>query len=666
MNSETHKRITALGLLVTIGIVFGDIGTSPLYVMKAVIGASSSIDADYIIGAVSCVIWTLTLQTTLKYVVIALRADNNGEGGILSLFALLRKMPRRWLYIVAAAGAAALIADGVITPAITVTSAIEGLNVVFGDNVPTLPIVLFIIALLFAAQHLGTGRIGRFFGPFMLAWFAMLAILGICCIPMAWQIICAFNPYYAIHLLWTNPEWFVIVGAIFLCTTGAEALYSDLGHCGRRNITIAWCFVKASLILNYMGQGAWLIAHTGSENIPANPFYGIMPQWLIIPGIVMATGAAVIASQALISGTFTMFSEAVNLNFWPALRIKYPGAAKGQPYIPVVNTALLVGCVMTVLVFRDSSAMEAAYGLAITVTMLMTTALLTLYLHRHLPLWICAAFAAFFGIIECIFLIGNLTKFTHGGWYTILIACAIALIMAIWYTSTRMRSRYIEYIDTADKLPIINDIRQDDTIPMFASNVVYFSRSPNPEQLESKLLYSIINRHPKRADHYWLIHIEHCDTPHRLEYDITELIPGAMYFVTLYLGFQTDTRVNVYLRQIIEDMVNQGKTSIISSYPSLKAHGIAGDFIFVELHRVFSSSSDCKPTDRRLMIWHERLRRLGVSDSAAMGLDTSSVITETIPLIITNYKPRRITRISKDATATDAAQCSKQKNTSNV
>ncbi len=666
MNSETHKRITALGLLVTIGIVFGDIGTSPLYVMKAVIGAYAKFDANYIIGAVSCVIWTLTLQTTLKYVIIALRADNNGEGGILSLFALLRKLPRRWLYIVAAAGAAALIADGVITPAITVTSAIEGLNVVFGDNVPTLPIVLFIIALLFAAQHLGTGRIGRFFGPFMLAWFAMLAILGICCLPMAWQILRAFNPYYAIHLLWTNPEWFVIVGAIFLCTTGAEALYSDLGHCGRRNITISWCFVKVALILNYMGQGAWLIANMGSESIPVNPFYGIMPQWLIIPGILMATGAAVIASQALISGTFTMFAEAVNLNFWPALRIKYPGAAKGQPYIPVVNTALFVGCVMTVLVFRDSSAMEAAYGLAITVTMLMTTALLTLYLHRHLPLWICAAFAAFFGIIECIFLIGNLSKFAHGGWYTILIACVIALIMTIWFTSTRMRSRYIEYIDTDDKLPIINDIRQDKTIPMFASNVVYFSRSPNPERLESKLLYSIINRHPKRADHYWLIHIEHCDTPHRLEYDISELIPGAMYFVTLYLGFQTDTRINVYLRQIIEDMVSQGKTSIISSYPSLKAHGIAGDFIFIELHRVFSSSSDCKPTDRRLMIWHERLRRLGVSDSTAMGLDTSSVIVETIPLIISNYKPRRISRIAKGTTVSDAVQCNKQKSTSNV
>lgn len=646
MNSDTHKRITALGLLVTIGIVFGDIGTSPLYVMRAVIGATPNFDADYIIGAVSCVIWTLTLQTTLKYVIIALRADNNGEGGILSLFALLRKMPRRWLYIVAAAGAAALIADGVITPAITVTSAIEGLNVVFGNNVPTLPIVLVIIALLFAAQQLGTGRIGRFFGPFMLAWFVMLAVLGICRLPMAWQILSAFNPYYAIHLLWTSPEWFVIVGAIFLCTTGAEALYSDLGHCGRRNITITWCFVKASLILNYMGQGAWLIAQSENGSVSVNPFYGIMPSWMVPLGIAMATGAAVIASQALISGAFTMFSEAVNLNFWPSLRIKYPGAAKGQPYIPMVNMALFIGCIMTLLVFRNSSAMEAAYGLAITITMLMTTALMTLYLRRHLPSWACISFAVFFGTIECLFLVGNLSKFEHGGWYTMLIACVIALIMAVWHASTRMRSRYIEYINTADKLPIINDIHQDNAIPMFASNVVYFSRSSDPGQLEDKLLYSIINRHPKRADHYWLIHIERCDTPHRLEYDITELIPGTMFFVKMYLGFHTNARINVYLRQIIEDMVAQNKISITSSYPSLNAHGIAGDFIFVELHRVFSTSSDCKPSDRRLMIWHERLRRLGVDDCTAMGLDTSSVVVETVPLIISSYKPRRITRIA--------------------
>ena len=655
MNSETHKRITALGLLVTIGIVFGDIGTSPLYVMKAVIGVTPNFDADYIIGAVSCVIWTLTLQTTLKYVIIALRADNKGEGGILSLFALLRKMPRKWIYIVAAIGAAALIADGVITPAITVTSAIEGLTVVFGNHTPTLPIVLCIIVLLFAAQQLGTGRIGRFFGPFMLAWFVMLAILGICCIPMAWQILRAFNPYYAIHLLCSSPEWFVIIGAIFLCTTGAEALYSDLGHCGRRNITAAWCFVKASLILNYMGQGAWLIAHTGSEHITTNPFYGIMPQWMLVPGIIMATGAAVIASQALISGAFTIFSEAVNLNFWPSLRNKNPGAAKGQPYIPLVNTILCIGCIITLLVFRNSSAMEAAYGLAITITMLMTTALLTLYLRHHLPLWVCATFAAFFGAIECLFLIGNLSKFMHGGWYTMLIACIIAMIMIIWHISTRMRSRYIEYVNTADKLPIIRDIHQDTAIPMFASNVVYFSRSADPGRLEDKLLYSIINRHPKRADHYWLIHIERCDTPHRLEYDVTELIAGTMFFVKMYLGFQIDARINVYLRQIVEDMMARNKITLTSSYPSLKAHGIAGDFIFVELHRVFSTSSDCKPSDRRLMIWHERLRRIGVDDSTAMGLDTSSVVVETVPLIISSYKPHRITPIADDTATPESS-----------
>lgn len=368
------RRLSYTGILVALGIVFGDIGTSPLYVMKAITGVNPGYNPDYIIGAVSCVIWTLTLQTTVKYVLLALSANNKGEGGILALFALLRKHHRKWLYIIAAIGAAALIADGVITPAITVTSAIEGLSIV-STGIPVVPIVIFIIVSIFILQQAGTGKIGRYFGPFMLAWFLMLGILGACNIVICPAILKAFNPWYAFKLLVNYPGWFLVLGAVFLCTTGAEALYSDLGHCGRKNISISWIFVKITLILNYLGQGAWLVAQTGTPLKDTNPFYAIMPHSFIIIGVIMSTGAAIIASQALLSGSFTIFSEAMNLGLWPRLKIKYPSGEKGQLYIPAVNWTLLAGCLVTVVIFRDSSHMEAAYGLAITVTMLMTTVL---------------------------------------------------------------------------------------------------------------------------------------------------------------------------------------------------------------------------------------------------------------------------------------------------
>ena len=372
-SSASLKGLSAMGLLIAVGIVFGDIGTSPLYVMKAITGVNPGFDADYIIGAVSCVIWVLTLQTTLKYVIIALRADNNGEGGILALFSLIKNLPKKRLYLVGAIGAAALIADGVITPAITVTSAIEGLSIIT-PRVPVTPIVVLIIIGIFILQQNGTGKIGRMFGPFMLAWFLMLGVLGACNIHYAPHILSAFNPWYAIRLLSTYPEWFLILGAVFLCTTGAEALYSDLGHCGRWNISISWIFVKISLIVNYLGQGAWLIGTGGIKGV--NPFYSIMPAWFMPIGVAMSAGAAIIASQALLSGSFTIFSEAINLDFWPKLRIKYPSNEKGQLYIPAINWTLLAGCLITVFLFRDSSHMEAAYGLAITITMLMTLSLI--------------------------------------------------------------------------------------------------------------------------------------------------------------------------------------------------------------------------------------------------------------------------------------------------
>ncbi len=638
------RRLCALGLLVTMGIVFGDIGTSPLYVMKAITHVNPDYDADYITGAVSCIIWTLTLQTTVKYVLIALRADNKGEGGILALYSLLRRSPKKWLYLIAAIGASTLIADGVITPAVTVTSAIEGLRGIDPDT-PVVPLTLVIIAGIFLVQRTGTHAIGRWFGPFMLLWFLMLGTLGCLNIGGYPAILKAFNPWYAIHLLIHYPGWFLILGAVFLCTTGAEALYSDLGHCGRMNITVSWFFVKTMLILNYLGQGAWLIACQGSASSDVNPFFAIMPRSMLLIGILMSTGAAIIASQALISGSFTIFSEAITLNFWPRLRIKYPTTVKGQLYIPVINWLLCAGCMITVLMFRTSANMEAAYGLAITVTMLMTTVLLSFFLQtKGVPAWLIAAFAAAFIAIEGIFFTANMFKFMHGGWFTILIAGAVFTVMFVWYRASLIRARFMDYRDISGALDIISDIRNDREIPKYASNVVYFSHSPYPDKVESKLLYSIINKQPKRADHYWIIRLDYVDEPDTLSYDCRQMIPGALICVHLRIGFRVKPQVSVYLRQIVEDLVAEGGIDLTSRYPSLRRHNIPGDFRFVIIHRIFSQSSTCRGGAAMIMKIREWLRRIGISDEKALGIDTSNVSVENVPLILNTAQPRRITR----------------------
>ncbi|MDE5652345.1 MAG: KUP/HAK/KT family potassium transporter [Muribaculaceae bacterium] len=651
--ADIHRRVTPAALIVAIGIVFGDIGTSPLYVMKAITGANPTYDRAYILGAVSCIFWTLTLQTTLKYVVIALHADNRGEGGILTLFSLLRHSRWRWLYIPAAIGAGTLIADGVITPAVTVTSAAEGLRDLY-PGAPVVAIVLIIITLIFMLQRRGTGSIGRLFGPVMLLWFTMLGVLGLCSIHLAPGILAAFNPIYAVRLLSTSPEWFLILGAVFLCTTGAEALYSDLGHCGRFNITWAWAFVKVMLMLNYLGQGAWLLwLHSGAGLMkattalpPANPFYGIMPSWFLPIGIIMSTLAAIIASQALLSGSFTLFSEAIGLDFWPRLKINYPSPLKGQLYIPLINTFLYAGCIVTVLLFRTSSAMEAAYGLAITITMLMTTLLLTFWMHRRrVPTWLCVIFASVFTLIEGVFLIANLSKFMHGGWYTLMIAAAVTAIMLLWRRANIVRNKHIDFVDFSESYPLLRDIAADREIPKYASNLVFFSKSPAADKVESKLIYSIVRKTPKRADRYWIVRVVADDAPDTLEYDYDILIPGLLVSIEMRIGYRVAPQVNVYLRQVINEMVEAGEVKLTSGYPSLAGRNIPGDFRFVLIHRVFSPSSNCSPSDRRAMTAYEWIDRMSVTPEKAMGLDTSSLTRETVPLIINTQSPRQIRRV---------------------
>ena len=646
-NSASIKRIGLAGFFISLGIVFGDIGTSPLYVMKAIVHTGETLSENYILGALSCIIWTLTLQTTIKYVLIALRADNNGEGGILALYALLRKHKRKWIYILAIIGASTLLADGIITPALTVTTAIEGLEGVNPD-LPVIPVAIGIITIIFFVQQFGTEHIGRSFGTFMFLWFLMLGVLGVWGITSYPQVFKAFNPYHAIWLLSESPYWFLILGAVFLCTTGAEALYSDLGHCGRGNITVSWIFVKAMLILNYLGQGAWILTHLDQAVGDGNPFYAIVPHGMLWFSIIMATGAAIVASQALISGSFSILSEAMNLRFWPRMRIKHPTNIKGQLFIPTINLFMYIGVVLTVFLFQDSSHMEAAYGLAITITMLMTTLLLGFYLRMHgSPRWLVILFLGAYGIIEGIFLAANLSKFVAGGWFTILIGGALCFIMFVWVTALKIRRRHLSTKRLSDYYKIISDIKADETIPKYASNLIYVNHAHSEGNVDDKILYSIINKQPKRADHYWLFNLEFVDTPDTLEYSFTPLVKGTLFNINIRIGFRIEPRVSLYLRQIVDDLVAAGEMELTSTYPSLRKNGIPGDFRFIIIRHIYYPEDSRDRKQNLLMVLFSIIRKIGIDEPSSLGLDTSVVVVERVPLIINNRgkQTKRITRI---------------------
>jgi KUP system potassium uptake protein len=503
--------------------------------------------------------------------------------------------------------------------------------------------VLGVITLIFFIQQFGTHRIGRYFGPFMFLWFLMLGVFGGLKLHEYPMIVKAFNPYYAVRLLIDYPNWFLVLGAVFLCTTGAEALYSDLGHCGKKNITVSWLYVKAMLIINYMGQGAYLISHIGQMPADFNPFYAIMPSWLLIFGIIMATGAAIIASQALISGCFTIFSEAVHLDFWPMLRIKYPSEVKGQLFIPIVNNALYLLCVITVLAFQTSGRMEAAYGLAITITMLATTLMLSFYLHQHgAARWIVYIFASVYFVIEGSFLLANLSKFAHGGWFTLMLAGLFSAMMLVWYKARLIRLAHLGFLRLSDYFEIITDIKADSTIVKYASNLVYINRSDDKDKVEDKFIYSIINKSPKRADHYWLIHFERLDEPETLDYTCDELIQDTLYRINIRIGFRIDPLMSLYLRQIINDLIREKGFDLRSTYPALRKRNIMGDFRFVVIHRIYYPSSVVSYHDNAIMKLYSMIKHIGVSEQRAFGLDTSNVTVENVPLIISNQYRQKI------------------------
>lgn len=628
------SKVTFLSVMMTLGIVYGDIGTSPLYVMRAVLGSAEVIDANLILGAISCVIWTLTLLTTLKYVVIALKADNKGEGGIFSLFALIRKKAP-WIVVFAMIGGATELADGVITPSITVISATEGLKLL-GDNIPVVPIALLIILGLFSLQKFGTKVVGSSFGPIMFMWFSMLGVIGLVYITQAPFIFKAFNPYYAYIFLTAHPGGFVLLGAIFLATTGAEALYSDLGHCGKSNIRISWVFVKSMLILNYLGQGAWLFMNLDKINSQTNPFFSMMPGLFLVPSIIIATLAAIIASQALISGAYTLISVAMSLNLWPRLRISYPTNIKGQMYISSVNWALCIACVFVVLFFQESTNMTAAYGLSITITMLMTTIMLSFYLLRieKLHYLIVLLFIAIFLTIEISFLIANLHKFTSGGWFTILVGGILFSIMFVWQRGSALKNRFIEFTRIAPYADILKDLKKDLTIPKYATNLVYATRAEHIGEVETKIIYSIINKQPKRADLYWLLHINILDDPITREFKVTTIIPDTMIRIDFNLGFRVQPRINLFFKQVVDDMIRNNEIDMVSRYPSLQKHHVLGDFRFVIIDRIQNYDFDFPPFEQFIMDAYTYLKRIGITEVRAFGLDTSSVVIEKVPLSI--------------------------------
>ncbi|HEY0067502.1 MAG TPA: KUP/HAK/KT family potassium transporter [Flavisolibacter sp.] len=643
------------GLVVALGIIYGDIGTSPLYVFNAII-SGRTIDEHLIIGSLSCIIWTLTLQTTLKYVFLVLRADNRGEGGTFALYALVRRR-RKWLVLPAMIGGAALLADGIITPPISISSAVDGLQELprFRNIEENLVyIVLIILGMFFFLQQFGTASIGKFFGPVMTVWFTMLAVLGVYHVFDDLTIFRALSPHYAIQFVTTYPEALWLLGAVFLCTTGAEALYSDLGHCGKQNIRVSWVFVKTCLLLNYFGQGASLMAHHEGltvtpevkDALAINAFYDLMPEWFILPGVVIATAAAVIASQAMISGSFTLISEAMRLNLWPKLKIRYPSEAKGQLFIPSLNFLMFIGCVGVVLYFQTPERMEAAYGLAIIITMLMTTILFANYMvsrrYRPAVVWL---FIGVYVIVELLFLVALLQKFTHGGYITLLIGGLMFFVMYAWFKARKIKNRYVEFVRLEHYVPKIQELSNDRSVPKYATHLVYLTSADNPKEIEHKIIYSILNRKPKRADIYWFVHVDTLDDPYTMEYKVDHIIPNDIIRVEFRLGFRVEPRISLMFRKVVEDLVANKEVNITSRYESLERTNTVGDFSFIVMEKFLSQDNDLPILERLIMKFHFWLKDISLSEERGFGLDVSNVTVEKFPLIVapvTNLKLKRI------------------------
>lgn len=636
--ATTHDKnlnpLSAAGVLISLGIIYGDIGTSPIYTFRFIVG-EHIITEELIFGGISCVFWTLTLITSVKYIYLALNADNRGEGGIFALYALVRRYKAGWVIFPAIIGCATLISDGFITPAISVTSAIEGLRAI-NPAISTqiiIYIVIIILVALFLFQQFGSGVVGKTFGPVMLLWFSFIAVIGFLQLIKNPIVLKALNPVYAFDLLVKYPGGFWILGAVFLCTTGAEAMYSDLGHCGKENIRVGWGFVKIALLLSYLGQGAWLLQHQGTTIGGVIPFYEIMPQSLLIFGIILATMATIIASQALISGTFTLVNEAMKLKLWPATRVRYPSQVKGQIYIPAINWILMLGCITVVLIFKESARMEGAYGLAITFDMLMTTSLLTFYFAVSRKSTVRAiAMAILFFSIEGAFLISNLSKFIHGGWFSFTIASLFFLMMFVLLRARWLREIHTEFVDLKHYVGMIQDLQSDRTIPKEATNLVYLAVADSKRYIDSNIIYSIFKKRPKRADIYWFLHVDTVDTPYTSKYSVDTIIPKKCFFVRMRLGFKTDHRVNLLFNKIIHEMADSGEIDLVSPYPSLHKYSMMGDFKFVIIHSWASSDSEVSTFNRLIIQGYRLLKEHSLSTEELYGVEAANLEIEKVPI----------------------------------
>ena len=653
MDTQKHgvaSKVTIASLLVALGIIYGDIGTSPLYVFKAIIG-TRDINLMLVYGGVSCVFWTLVFQTTIKYIWLTLRADNHGEGGIFSLYALVRRYGKK-LVIPTILGATTLLADGIITPPISVSSAIEGLSmlpslngIIVPGNLLTVGIVVAIISLLFFFQRFGTQVIGKAFGPIMTVWFTMLLVFGVKEIMQHTDIIAALNPYYAYDLLANYPSGFWLLGAVFLCTTGAEALYSDLGHCGIKNIRITWIYVKISLVVAYLGQAAWLI-HQGETLLNGrNPFFEIIPTWFLLPSIIISTLATIIASQALISGSFTLISEAMNLNFWPRVTVSQPSDSKGQIYIPSINTLLWFGCVLMMIYFKESAHMEAAYGFSITITMMMTTLLLGYFIYYRLK-WnkfSLIAFLCVFGTIEIAFFIANVAKIKER-WMFLFFELFIFMVMYVWYYARKINNKFIKFVELGKYSAQLTELSEDDAIPKFATHLIYLSKADRRHEIEEKVIKSIFAKKPKRADVYWFLHINRTEDPFTLSYDVSELVDDKVIKVNINVGFRVQPKTEIYFKHIVKELVSNKELNLHIRPDGSSKYNNEPDFKFVVIEKFLSIENEFAFKEGFLLRGYFFLKRLGLSDEKAFGLEKSDVEIEQIPLIyqpITNVKLKR-------------------------
>lgn len=630
-NSIHSKRVTFASLLVALGIIYGDIGTSPLYVLKAIVG-EKSISGELVYGGVSCIFWTLVFQTSIKYIWLTLQADNQGEGGIFSLYALVKRYGR-WLAIPTILGATTLLADGIITPPISVASAVEGLDMLI-PGIPTVPIVITILSLLFFFQRFGTQKVGTVFGPVMIIWFSMLLIMGLRELVRYPEVLKGLNPVYAYRLLVKYPQGFWLLGAVFLATTGAEALYSDLGHCGRKNIRISWAFVKTCLLVNYFGQAAWILHLPEGFLLGRNPFFEMMPHWFVLPGILIATAATIIASQALISGSYTLINEAMSLNFWPRVTVRQPTDLKGQIYIPSINAILWVGCIMMILYFRSSTHMEAAYGFSITITMLMTTLLLSYYLlyRKRWNPWLVFGFVVFFGMIEAAFFVANVAKIKER-WMFLFFEFFIFTVMYIWYFARKINNRLVRFVELGKYTGLITELSRDDSIPKFSTHLIYLTKANQRSQVEEKIIHSIFSKKPKRADVYWFLHVHRTDEPYTLDYEVSELVDDRVIKITLNLGFRVQARSEMFFKKIVGDLVRNQELKLHIRPDGSTRYNPEPDFKFVVIEKFLSVENEFALKDGLLLNAYFLLKRWGQRDEKAFGLEKSDVEVEQIPLV---------------------------------